>query len=81
MVGNLQREAGRIQVLRGLDVLRQVGFSEEDIANMRVQFHASRGTLLDDPDQMRSREEDWVNSVVDGRNGERGSFFSLSPVV
>lgn len=37
-------QASQLTPLRGFDRLTMAGFSEEDIANVRRQFHVSRGT-------------------------------------
>jgi len=65
-------QAAQIKPLRGFDRLTAAGFTEEDIASMRLQFHAqSAGDYLDrdygsDEDyeeHARALEEQWIDSM------------------
>jgi len=68
----------QLQPLRGFDQLVDAGFSREDIAGMRRQFHASSpfGALGDaegeyEPDEeldehARALEEQWIDSLDNG---------------
>ncbi|EMD40234.1 hypothetical protein CERSUDRAFT_112427 [Gelatoporia subvermispora B] len=73
-------EEGKVQTaqlkpLRGFDRLASAGFSEQDIANIRMQFHAhSAGDYLDQDwegedfdEHARALEEQWIDSF-DGGN-------------
>ncbi|EJF63268.1 hypothetical protein DICSQDRAFT_55569 [Dichomitus squalens LYAD-421 SS1] len=78
-----EEEEGRIQTaqlkpLRGFDRLAAAGFSERDIANIRLQFHAhSAGDYLDQEfedqedfdEHARVLEEQWIDSL-DGPNSD-----------
>ncbi|KAF6760177.1 hypothetical protein DFP72DRAFT_883444 [Ephemerocybe angulata] len=66
------REQTQLQPLRGFDRLSSVGFSEEDIANFRRQFHSqSSANYLDvnfDTEEeydehARALEEQWIDSI------------------
>ncbi|KAJ3332662.1 hypothetical protein HDU76_013476 [Blyttiomyces sp. JEL0837] len=47
----------------GFDRLLEIGFSREEVDNLRVQFHAMRGTEYHDQnDAARSAEEDWIDN-------------------
>ncbi|TFK90537.1 hypothetical protein K466DRAFT_484587 [Polyporus arcularius HHB13444] len=87
-----EEEEGRMQTaqlkpLRGFDRLAAAGFSEQDIANIRLQFHAhSAGDYLDqefdDQDDFdehaRALEEQWIDSL-DG--GSSASLANSQPAV
>ncbi|TEB37443.1 hypothetical protein FA13DRAFT_907122 [Coprinellus micaceus] len=62
----------QLQPLRGFDRLSAVGFSEDDIANFRRQFHSQSSTnYLDDhfeteedyDEHARALEEQWIDSI------------------
>ena len=55
---------------QGFDRLLQLGMSQQDVANFRTEFHALRGTDLEDtPEAARSAEEEWMsNPVTDGQD-------------
>ncbi|KAF5326372.1 hypothetical protein D9611_000004 [Ephemerocybe angulata] len=66
------REQTQLQPLRGFDRLSSVGFSEEDIANFRRQFHSqSSANYLDVnfeteeeyDEHARALEEQWIDSI------------------
>ncbi|RPD62575.1 hypothetical protein L226DRAFT_458376 [Lentinus tigrinus ALCF2SS1-7] len=87
-----EEEEGRIQTaqlkpLRGFDRLAAAGFSEQDIANIRLQFHAhSAGDYLDEEfddqedfdEHARALEEQWIDSL-DG--GSSASLANSPPAV
>lgn len=66
-----QSAQSRTQPLSGFDRLREVGFSEEEIENMRRQFHVdgpSDTTVAGDEDEhARALEEQWMEGF--GQNG------------
>lgn len=48
-IRNLGQQEAQLKPLRGFDRLAAAGFSEEDIANIRSQFHSqSSGNFLDE---------------------------------
>lgn len=66
------KEPTQLQPLRGFDRLTSVGFSEDDIANFRRQFHSqSSANYLDDhfeteeeyDEHARALEEQWIDSI------------------
>ncbi|KAG6837807.1 hypothetical protein H0H93_016175 [Arthromyces matolae] len=68
--GNLQ--TAQLQPVRGFDRLSSVGFSEEDIANFRRQFHSQSSSNYLDVDfeteeeydeHARALEEQWIDSI------------------
>ncbi|KAI0715647.1 DUF2407 ubiquitin-like domain-containing protein [Cerioporus squamosus] len=87
-----EEEEGRMQTaqlkpLRGFDRLAAAGFSEQDIANIRLQFHAhSAGDYLDQEfddqedfdEHARVLEEQWIDSL-DG--GSSASLANSQPAV
>ncbi|KAI6044920.1 DUF2407 C-terminal domain-containing protein [Pisolithus marmoratus] len=69
----------QIQPLRGFDRLATAGFSEEDIANFRRQFHSQSSTNYldvalendDDYDEhARALEEQWIDSLDNAGNAQ-----------
>ncbi|KAF8517414.1 DUF2407 C-terminal domain-containing protein [Hysterangium stoloniferum] len=64
-------QATQIQPLRGFDRLQAAGFSEEDIASIRRQFHSEASSNLLDSEvdgedldeQARALEEQWIDSI------------------
>ncbi|KAJ1924837.1 hypothetical protein IWQ60_004946 [Tieghemiomyces parasiticus] len=61
----------------GFDRLRDAGFSEQEIGNIRDQFHMFQGNQpnIDNEDQIRNMEEEWMdnggqNAAVDGVSGQ-----------
>ncbi|KAH9949787.1 DUF2407 C-terminal domain-containing protein [Amylocystis lapponica] len=70
-------QTAQLKPLRGFDRLASAGFSEQDIANIRLQFHAhSAGDYIDqefeDEDDFdehaRVLEEQWIDSFDGGAN-------------
>ncbi|ORX59391.1 hypothetical protein DM01DRAFT_1361651 [Hesseltinella vesiculosa] len=50
----------------GFDRLLEAGFSEEDINNIRSQFHRMRGSDVDESsEQARQMEEQWMDNTGD----------------
>jgi len=79
-------ETAQLKPLRGFDRLTAAGFSEEDIANVRRQFHDSRppgdtngedGALQqadeDADEHARALEEQWIDDL-DGANSPDASL-------
>ncbi|KAF8496099.1 DUF2407 C-terminal domain-containing protein [Gautieria morchelliformis] len=64
-------QATQIRPLRGFDRLQAAGFSEEDIASIRRQFHSESSDNLPDTDidgedldeHARALEEQWIDSI------------------
>lgn len=61
-------QTAQLKPLRGFDRLTTAGFSEEEIANVRAQFHSSRGLGSDaaedsDGDGAIQRDEDDSESI------------------
>ncbi|GJE91718.1 DUF2407 ubiquitin-like domain-containing protein [Phanerochaete sordida] len=65
-------QKAQLKPLRGFDRLAAAGFSQEDIANIRSQFHAnSAGDYLDNEfnteeefdEHVRALEEQWIDSM------------------
>ncbi|ORZ01120.1 DUF2407 C-terminal domain-domain-containing protein, partial [Syncephalastrum racemosum] len=50
----------------GFDRLRDSGFTEEEIQSLRERFHRWHGTEDADPEQIRRREEQWMDAVGEG---------------
>ncbi|CAC19732.1 hypothetical protein POMI540_1722 [Schizosaccharomyces pombe] len=52
------------ETLRGFDRLREAGFTETEVNNLRSQFHRLRGTNLDSltEDAIREAEDDWIDN-------------------
>ncbi|KAI0712406.1 DUF2407 ubiquitin-like domain-containing protein [Earliella scabrosa] len=80
-------QTAQLKPLRGFDRLAAAGFSEQDIANIRLQFHAhSAGDYLDQEyddqedfdEHARALEEQWIDSL-DG--GSSASLASSQPAV
>ncbi|KIK23496.1 hypothetical protein PISMIDRAFT_100371 [Pisolithus microcarpus 441] len=83
-------QVAQIQPLRGFDRLATAGFSEEDIANFRRQFHGqSSANYLDlamesddDYDEhARALEEQWIDSLDNGGNTQLAQSSSQMMVV
>ncbi|KAI9287848.1 hypothetical protein BC943DRAFT_342231 [Umbelopsis sp. AD052] len=55
----------QITPLMGFDRLREAGFTEEDIRNIRMQFHHLHGTTFDgeNTEQTRNLEEQWMENT------------------
>ncbi|KAL1917631.1 uncharacterized protein VTP21DRAFT_4024 [Calcarisporiella thermophila] len=55
----------QITPLTGFDRLREAGFSEEDIRNIRTQFHQLHGTSVNGEinEQTLNMEEDWIENA------------------
>ncbi|KAI8334997.1 hypothetical protein BC941DRAFT_74319 [Chlamydoabsidia padenii] len=53
----------------GFDRLRESGFSEEDVRNIRARFHRMNGTLQDDSNEISEQamdlEEQWMDNTGD----------------
>ncbi|KAI0372334.1 hypothetical protein BV20DRAFT_1042825 [Pilatotrama ljubarskyi] len=73
-------QTAQLKPLRGFDRLAAAGFSEEDIANIRLQFHAhsARDYLdqeFDDQEDFdehaRMLEEQWIDSLDGGSSGSQ----------
>lgn len=49
----------------GFDRLREAGFTEEDIRNIRTQFHRLHGTAFEESpsDEARNLEEQWMDNT------------------
>ncbi|KAI0736227.1 DUF2407 C-terminal domain-containing protein [Fomitopsis betulina] len=70
-----ETQTAQLKPLRGFDRLAAAGFSEQDIANIRLQFHAhSAGDYLDQDfesdeefeEHARALEEQWIDSFDNG---------------
>ena len=65
----------------GFDRLRESGFTEEDIRNIRTQFHRLHGTSFDSvpTEEARNLEEQWMDNtgetLPDGSKLSRIFFF------
>jgi hypothetical protein len=51
----------------GFDRLRESGFTEEDIGNIRTQFHRLHGTSFEgtNTEEARTLEEQWMENTND----------------
>jgi hypothetical protein len=60
----------------GFDRLRESGFTEEDIRNIRTQFHRLHGTQFEEgpTEEARNLEEQWMDNT--GETLPDGSKFS-----
>jgi hypothetical protein len=49
----------------GFDRLREAGFTEEDIRNIRTQFHRLHGTTFEESpsEEARNLEEQWMDNT------------------
>ncbi|KAG5439078.1 hypothetical protein PCK2_000883 [Pneumocystis canis] len=58
----------------GFDRLRDVGFSEREIALLREQFRLIHGqdSIYDDPEAPWQLEEDWINQTAPEHTGQDG---------
>ncbi|KAF8327474.1 DUF2407 C-terminal domain-containing protein [Cantharellus anzutake] len=81
-------QRSQISPLKGFDRLQAAGLSEEEIANIRRQFHATRGGdtnsggALQDDDQVehaRALEEQWIDDL-DGAASTAESCMSFSHI-
>jgi len=75
-------QTAQLKPLRGFDRLAAAGFSEQDIANIRLQFHAhSAGDYLDQDfesdedfeEHARALEEQWIDSFDNGGGASMSS--------
>ncbi|OSX56396.1 hypothetical protein POSPLADRAFT_1159803 [Postia placenta MAD-698-R-SB12] len=82
-----QVQSAQLKPLRGFDRLAAAGFSEQDIANIRLQFHAnSAGDYIDQDfvddddfdDYARTLEEQWIDSLDNGGGGPLSQSSSRS---
>lgn len=62
----------------GLERLLSVGFSEDEVANIRAQFHALRGTNIIDEESARRLEESWIDANQNNAVADN-PFFGNSP--
>lgn len=62
----------------GLERLLNVGFTEEEVASIRSQFHALRGTNVADEESARRLEETWIESNANNVVADN-PFFGNSP--
>ncbi|KAI7904610.1 uncharacterized protein BX663DRAFT_502962 [Cokeromyces recurvatus] len=62
---NSQNNQPQITPSVGFDRLRESGFSEEDIRNIRAQFHRIHGTSFDEmpSEEARNLEEQWMDNT------------------
>ncbi|KAK9894477.1 hypothetical protein P389DRAFT_97058 [Cystobasidium minutum MCA 4210] len=71
-----QQQVGQTAPLSGFDRLREAGFSEEDIENIRAQFHADgpSDTVVtgDEDEHARALEEQWMDNLGSGANSANG---------
>ncbi|KAI5981715.1 hypothetical protein EDD15DRAFT_2331104 [Pisolithus albus] len=83
-------QVAQIQPLSGFDRLATAGFSEEDIANFRRQFHGqSSANYLDLPfendddydEHARALEEQWIDSLDDAGNAQLAQSSSQMMVI
>ncbi|KAI9006879.1 DUF2407 C-terminal domain-containing protein [Hyaloraphidium curvatum] len=63
----------------GLERLLGVGFSAEEVASIRAQFHALRGTDADDEESARRLEENFLDSATQNSAVADNPFFGNSP--
>ncbi|KAJ1943578.1 hypothetical protein EC988_006201 [Linderina pennispora] len=68
---------GAADPARGFDRLRDAGFSDEDIENLRVQFHRANGTNMDDTENARAIEDSWMDSTAQDAPQETPAFGSM----
>jgi len=76
-------QTAQLTPLRGFDRLASAGFSPEDIATIRRQFHTSRtglgfdedagGQLAHDDEEARALEERWIDDMDGGLGNLHGS--------
>ncbi|KZT09180.1 uncharacterized protein LAESUDRAFT_647550 [Laetiporus sulphureus 93-53] len=88
-------QTAQLKPLRGFDRLAAAGFSEQDIANIRLQFHAhSAGDYIDQDfesdedfdEHARALEEQWIDSFDNGgtplsQSSSRATSMLLNGVV
>ncbi|KAI0926974.1 hypothetical protein AcV5_007627 [Taiwanofungus camphoratus] len=83
-------QIAQLKPLRGFDRLATAGFSEQDIANIRLQFHAhSAGDYLDQDfendedfdEHARALEEQWIDSIDNGGGGSLSQSSSQSTIL
>ncbi|BGP29906.1 hypothetical protein JCM10296v2_001658 [Rhodotorula toruloides] len=76
-------QTAQIAPLQGFDRLRDAGFSEQDIENLRAEFRESRQTEVDDEEHQRALEEQWMSGMtgqeeaVAGDSAGTGHYYSL----
>ncbi|BGP05876.1 DSC E3 ubiquitin ligase complex subunit 3 [Rhodotorula toruloides] len=76
-------QTAQITPLQGFDRLRDAGFSEQDIENLRAEFRDSRQTEADDEEHQRALEEQWMSGMtgqeeaVAGDSAGTGHYYSL----
>ncbi|BGP22661.1 hypothetical protein Rt10032_c08g3530 [Rhodotorula toruloides] len=76
-------QSTQITPLQGFDRLRDAGFSEQDIENLRAEFRESRQTEADDEEHQRALEEQWMSGMtgqeeaVAGDAAGTGHYYSL----
>lgn len=60
----------------GFDRLRESGFTEEDIRNIRTQFHRLHGTAFEEgpTEEARNLEEQWMDNT--GETLPDGSWYN-----
>ncbi|KAI8081900.1 uncharacterized protein B0P05DRAFT_468736 [Gilbertella persicaria] len=65
-IPNTQNNQPQMTPPTGFDRLRESGFTEEDIRNIRTQFHRLHGTSFDDnvpTEEARNLEEQWMDNT------------------
>ncbi|KIJ54915.1 hypothetical protein M422DRAFT_101876, partial [Sphaerobolus stellatus SS14] len=80
-------QAAQIRPLRGFDRLQAAGFSEEEIASIRRQFHNESVNQNADPDMsveeldehVRNLEEQWIDSIDNFGSAALSQSSSSSP--
>ncbi|BGO97544.1 uncharacterized protein family UPF0645, transmembrane [Rhodotorula toruloides] len=76
-------QSTQITPLQGFDRLRDAGFSEQDIENLRAEFRESRQTEADDEEHQRALEEQWMSGMtgqeeaVASDSAGTGHYYSL----
>eukprot|EP00842_Homolaphlyctis_polyrhiza_P005033 jgi/Hompol1/5530/HPOL_004509-RA len=62
----------------GFDRLLEMGMSQEEVANLRAQFHTLRGTPIDDrPENARNAEEEWMDNPGNTHRDDQGIITGL----
>ncbi|KAH7915447.1 DUF2407 C-terminal domain-containing protein [Hygrophoropsis aurantiaca] len=83
-------QEAQLQPLRGFDRLATAGFSEEDIANFRRQFHSqSSANYLDQEfeneeefdEHARALEEQWIDSMDNAGTASMSQTSSSQPMI
>ncbi|GAA5949151.1 hypothetical protein JCM10213_007107 [Rhodosporidiobolus nylandii] len=80
-------QTSQITPLQGFDRLREAGFSDEDIDNLRAEFRERRGLAEDaaeddDAEHQRALEEQWMSGMTGqeeaaGDTSTTGHYYSL----